>query len=184
MPLFIDTSALGKLYIEEPGSENMEGLASRPDLEGGFFISDCVAIEIYGLFAKRLRIAEHERKKRRGGRAVEAENLARYQTACLEFRRDYGGGRYSRVELEREVLQIASDLAQAFPDRRVTPMDLIHLATVFYLTEGLKEAGADHNVILVVCDHPLKTLAVRQGVDVWDPLEDNPWEIASMGLLP
>lgn len=184
MPLFIDTSALAKLYIEEAGSETMEKLASRPDLEGGFFISDCVAIEAYGLFAKRLRIAEEERKKSRGGKAVEAENRARYQIACIEFRRDYEDGRYSRVELDREVLQIASDLAQAFPDRRVSPMDMIHLATTFYLTKSLEEAGADHNVVLVVRDQPLKTLAEGHGMDVWDPLEDDPDAIFSMQLIP
>jgi hypothetical protein len=184
MPLFIDTSALGKLYIDEPGSEAMEELASRPELEGGFFISDCVAIEVYGLFAKRLRIAEEERRKSRGGKALRAENRARYQTACMEFGWDYEDGRYSRVELERKVLRIASDLAQAFPDRRVSPMDLIHLATVYYLTESLEEAGADHNVMLLVCDRALKTLAIRQGVDVWDPLEDDPKAIFSADLLP
>jgi predicted nucleic acid-binding protein len=184
MPIFFDTSALAKLYIEEPGSEKVEELVSRPGSEGGFFISDCVAVELYGLFAKRLRIAEEERKKRREGKAVERENRARYQTASLQFRRDYEDGRFSRVDIGRDILRNAAAMAQAFPDRRVSPMDFIHLATVFYLTTELEEAGAEHNVILAVCDGPLKTLAERQGVDTWNPETDPLSAIVTPRFLP
>ncbi|CAN5668755.1 MAG: type II toxin-antitoxin system VapC family toxin [Gemmatimonadetes bacterium] len=184
MPLFFDTSALGKLYVEEPGSERMDELVSRPGSLGGFFISDCVAVEVYGLFAKRLRIAEEERRKQKGGKAVERENRARYQTASLEFRHDYEGGRFSRVDIGREILQSAARFAQAFPGRRVSPMDLIHLATVFYLTEQLQEAGSNHNVVLAVCDQPLLMLADRHGVPTWNPEADDLSDLRAPGLFP
>lgn len=58
MNLFIDTSALVKLYHEETGTENITFLLNRFAEDLSITISDITRIELHSAFLKRVRIKE------------------------------------------------------------------------------------------------------------------------------
>src|SRR5262245_1796339 len=84
-PLYCDTSALVKLYLPEPGSEEFnEIIAGRTDV----LVSDLAVTEIVSALARRTR-----------GGAITREAARRVQHAIVERLDD---GVYRRVELTRD----------------------------------------------------------------------------------
>jgi len=110
-PLYCDTSALLKLYLPEPGSDEFnEVVEGRDDV----LVSDLAVTEIISALAHRLR---------RGSLAREAAR--RLQHAILG-RLDEGV--YHRVELTRDVHRRAEHFLLSLPVTPLRAADALHLA--------------------------------------------------------
>lgn len=179
MPLFLDTSALLKLYVQEDGSDCMRTIIDRPDLRGGFFISDCVVLEMHGGLAKMLRQGTEERQ--RAGRDENNRNRRWFEVATAEFLRDASAA-FGRVDVDAGLISDAVAFARSYADRRITPMDLIHLASVFRLSNELRLEGLEHDVTLVLSDRPFQSIAQGVGVSTFDPTLDDPATISAPEL--
>jgi len=102
-PLYCDTSALLKLYVSEPGSDEFNRMVQgREDL----FVSDLTVTEVASALARRLR---------QGAGTLETARLMQH---AILARLD--GGIYHRVELTRDVHRRAERLLRA--------ADALHLA--------------------------------------------------------
>lgn len=141
MILFLDTSALVKLYIAEPGSERMRQTASRGEPVAA---SDLAFAEIHATFARRGR--------EKLLRAAELEEIR------AAFAEDWE--RLTQVPLGATVLKIVPRLCQLHPLRGA---DAVHLASALLLhEEGLE-------VIFACSDHRLLEAAAAEGLTTFDP---------------
>jgi len=110
-PLYCDTSALLKLYLPEPGSEEFnEVIEGRDDV----LVSDLAVTEIISAVARHLR-----------QRALTREAARRLQHAILG-RLDEGV--YQRVELTRDVHRRAEHFLLSLPETPLRAADALHLA--------------------------------------------------------
>ena len=110
-PLYCDTSALLKLYLPEPGSEEFnEVVEGRDDV----LVSDLAVTEIVAAVARRLH---------RG--SLTRETARRLQHAILG-RLDEGG--YHRVELTRDVHRRAEHFLLTLQATSLRAADALHLA--------------------------------------------------------
>jgi len=110
-PLYCDTSALLKLYVSEPGSDEFNRMVQgREDL----FVSDLTVTEVACALARRLR---------QGAGTLETARLM--QHAILE-RLD--GGIYHRVELTRDVHRRAERFLLSLIETPLRAADALHLA--------------------------------------------------------
>jgi predicted nucleic acid-binding protein len=110
-PLYCDTSALLKLYLPEPGSDEFnEVVQGRDDV----LVSDLAVTEITSALARRLR-----------QKSLTREAARRLQHAILG-RLDEGG--YHRVELTRDVHRRAEHVLLSLPATPLRAADALHLA--------------------------------------------------------
>lgn len=140
MILFADTSALIKLYIEEPGSEAMARLARRSRLA----VSVLAYAEVYATFARRLReslLSEEEHDE-----LVESYERD-WQTMIL-------------VPVRSAVLGVVPRLVGENPLRGA---DAVHLASALFLqASGLE-------VMFAAADRQLVTAGRAEGLQVFNP---------------
>jgi uncharacterized protein len=167
MLLFLDTSALIKLYVEERGSEAMRLLITRPDLQDGFFASDLVAIEVEGVLAKKLRKGELSGKA--------------YQIARREFERHYTDP-FNGVALSEGILAAALSLSAEFARRSLSPLDIVHVTTAQELSRRAMLTGAAHSMLLVASDRRLARAAESLGIATFDPERGDPGTIPPQEL--
>lgn len=194
MPLFLDASAWAKLYVlDENGSEAMQAVFARPELGDKFFASRCVAIEMLDVFAERLRVGKAlagERGKHlpKGG---PRRNLVRryrrgvrlkYREALQQFAQDVRES-INFVAIQEGILEDALNRAGRAPEKAVHAMDWIHLSTAVHLSSRLKEAGVEHDVVMIACDHALLSASRAAGLDTWNPETDPPTAIGSPSLI-
>jgi uncharacterized protein len=143
--LFVDTSALVKLYISEPGSERMrKALARREALA----VSVLAFAEIHATFARR---------KREGLLlATELEELQ------LRFAADWET--LIQVPVEAAVLALVPRLCGEHPLRGA---DSVHLASGLLLhEEGLE-------VTFACSDRGLLAAATAEGLKIFDPVQED-----------
>ena len=141
MILFIDTSALVKLYIAEPGSERMREVATRGEPVA---VSDLAFAEIHATFARRRR--------------EELLLASELEEVRLVFADDWE--RLTRVPLGAEVLALVPALCQRHPLRGA---DAVHLASALLLHgEGLE-------VTFACADRHLLKAAAAEGLATLDP---------------
>ena len=139
MKIALDTSALAKRYIQEPGSEELDS----------FFISVTTIIYVSTLalpeFATALgrKVRDKEISKRSAASALE------------EFDRDWQG-LFTRVPLDDMIASSAAALGIKYP---VKGADAVHLASAI-------EMGVD---LFVASDHKLLKLAEKEGLKAYDP---------------
>lgn len=153
MPLFIDASALVKLYREEEGSQAMHDIAGRSDEWGDPFISDHVALEVVSTLAARYRGGELSREQ--------------YAEAMREFDIDYPH-RFNVVEVGPDAVERAIVLSRTYFDSGAKTMDLLHVVSARLVADV-----EDYPVVVVSCDKGMKALATRLGFDVFDPRSDD-----------
>jgi len=118
-PLYCDTSALLKLHLPEPGSDELnEVVEGRDDL----LVSDLAVTEFIAALARRLR---------QGSLAREAAR--RLQNAILGRLDD---GVYHRVELTRDAHRRAEQFLLSLPETPLRAADALQPAAAFAAAEG------------------------------------------------
>jgi predicted nucleic acid-binding protein len=110
-PVYCDTSALLKLYLPEPGSDQFNALLEGRD---DVLVSDLAVTEVISAVARRLREG-----------AIPREAARRLQHAVLA-RLDEGV--YHRVELTRDVHRRAEHFLLTLLDTPLRAADALHLA--------------------------------------------------------
>ncbi len=139
MILYLDTSALVKLYVREPGSTALRAHAAKA---GALATSMVAYAEARAAFA---------RLKQSG-----ASSDTRHQQRLQQFEHDWEA--LLRVELAADVLRSAGDLAEIYGLRG---FDSIHLASALWLKARVSEA-----VDFAVFDQRLATAASKAGLVV------------------
>lgn len=139
MILYVDTSALVKLYVREPGSAALRAHAAKA---GALATSVVAYAEIRAAFA---------RLKQSGG-----SSDAMHQQRLQQLGRDWEA--LLRVELAPDVLRSAGDLAEIYGLRG---FDSIHLASALWLKARVSEP-----VDFAVFDQRLAAAAFKAGLSV------------------
>jgi predicted nucleic acid-binding protein len=110
-PLYCDTSALLKLYLPEPGSDEFNrAVEGRDDL----LVSDLAVTEVVSALSRRLR---HGALTREVARRVQHVIVGRLD-----------GGGYTRVELTRDVHRRAEHFLLSLTETPLRTADALHLA--------------------------------------------------------
>jgi uncharacterized protein len=139
--LFLDTSALVKLYITEPGSERMRAAVNRGEPVAASVLAFA---EIHATFARR----------RREGLLLDTEA----EQVRLAFAADWG--KIAQVPVGPAVLKLVPSLCDRHPLRGA---DAVHLASVLLLHgEGLEVSFACSD------RRPLEA-ATAEGLATFDP---------------
>ena len=105
MILFLDTSALVKLYLFETGSDLVRGHATQAE---ALMVSRIAWIEAHAAFARRSR--------------EEPGDIAAIEDAKKALRRDWG--RYVVLDVDQELVELAADYADTFALRAYDSMQL------------------------------------------------------------
>jgi predicted nucleic acid-binding protein len=140
--LWVDTSALVKLYIAEPGSERMREVAAE---SGPVAASHLAFAEIHATFARRRR---------------EGLLLA---TEFDELRHRFAGDwlELTQVPTGAEILALVPGLCERHPLRGA---DALHLASALLLRqEGLE-------ITFACSDRHLLEAAASEGLAIFDPV--------------
>ena len=142
--IYLDTSALVKRYVAEPGTPVVHALVTR---HGPIATAKIAYAEVHAGFAR----------KRREGRLAERG----YSSACGLFESDWHA--YVRLDLQDEVLVLARDLLRKHP---LKGFDAIHLASAIRLRTALAEdmmfAAADMRLLDAARGERLRTLNVER----------------------
>ena len=147
MIVFLDTSALVKLYLVEDGSETLQNRVENTVVA----VSPLTYGEIHATFARRLR-----------------ENLLtpdEHNLLCEAFEADWST--LLQIPFSREVLSQIPGLCRRHPLRGA---DAMQLACSLMLREE------DVEVFFVASDRQLLTAASAEGVGVLDPAGDSSTE--------
>ena len=158
--LYMDSSALVKHYVREPGSAGLNAKLNEASLhQHGVFISVVGYAEILAIFGRRLR-----------------ENVVSEGQARLlrdEFLDDWMFS-LSPVELTAGVLGFISELVNKHPLRGA---DAIHLASALWLRDALRlgrQFGpVNRSLAFISADKQLNRAASAEGLEVFDPQDKN-----------
>jgi predicted nucleic acid-binding protein len=136
--IYLDTSWLVKLYVDEPDSASVRSLV----LEGGpVLVSELSFVEFHA--------AVERRRREELLTATDATGLV------SRFRREWGDRH--RLPVSREVVERAADLVTARPLRS---LDALHLASAL-----LVAAGAPESLRFGAADERLVAAARAEGLD-------------------
>lgn len=158
--LYVDSSALIKYYIREPGSDAVKRKLNEASLQHpGVFISVVGYAEILATFSRRLR---------------EDPQLKRQTELLREQFRDDWLFELTGVELAAGVLEFIPGLVDRHP---LKGADAIHLASALWLSDALrlgKNFGpVSRQLTFATSDKQLKNAASAEGLDVFDPQHRN-----------
>ena len=147
---YLDTSALIKRFVAEPGSELVQKLVTR---EGPVATAKIAYAEIY---------AALNRKKREGHLSTRD-----YRLVCEEFEDDWQA--YVRVDLQDEILSLCRDLTERHPLRG---FDAVHLASALILQRDLGEkiafTAADARLLEAAAAEDLLSVNVEKPPGAFD----------------
>lgn len=136
MTLYLDTSALVKLYAREEGSTEVK----RAVTEAGSLATSLVAyVEARSAFARKRRFGD-----------IDDTALRHYKR---EFEQDWT--RFNRLPVDATTIRRAGDLAERY---RLRAYDAVHLATAELFQEAVRAA-----VNFVSFDDTLNGAAARHG---------------------
>ena len=148
--LYLDTSALVKLYISEPGSERMAELASE-DAPDSLASSAITQVEFHSAIDRR--------RRRRGGDMGEGEA----ERAVERFDRRFRSA-FFRYPVDDQTLDLACDLVHRHALRAY---DAVQLAACLFLLRLNTRDG----LTFVSADRRLLTAARSEGLEVVNPDE-------------
>jgi predicted nucleic acid-binding protein len=137
--VFADTSALVKLYVDEPGTEEMTRLAVQHRLA----VSQLAWAEVFATFGRRLREG--------------LDPLPTHEGLCEEFQSDWH--HLTKVPLGQEVLRDVPSLCRRHPLRAG---DALQLASAMLLTRAPVEvafAATDRRLLAAAASEGLRTIA-------------------------
>ncbi len=161
MILFLDASALVKLYRNEDGSPTMHALFDDAEYRDSIIISDVVALEVIVRLAKGGR--DGGRKERRRARqAITAYSRDRAQILNVHV-------------TGPEVVRDAELAAVRYSDSGAGTLDLLHTAFVLRLRDSVPDAL----LVFVVADRKLRHLAERAGLRTFDPEIGDPQRVGA-----
>jgi predicted nucleic acid-binding protein len=144
--LFLDSSALAKLYLDEYGSGVVHGAVKRA--AGALFLSDYVALEVLTTLRVGFRSAsQHEYREKVNG-------------FWADFPR-----KYNVVEVSPAIRNAAMQLTTNARAARARSLDVLHLATALELQSTF--GGAE--VTMVTSDQDLADLCREFGLRTFDP---------------
>lgn len=138
MRLYLDTSALVKLYVEEDGSDKVREQVRQADV---------VATSAIAYVEARAALARRHRER--------SLSPGDYRRTVRELDADWQ--RYVSIEVTDVLIRKAADLAG---NHRLRAYDAIHLASAAFLTERLAEAVAFSS-----WDANLSAAARREGLE-------------------
>ena len=145
MILFLETSALVKVYIAEPGSERMREAVAREEPKA---VSVLAFAEIHATFARRRR-----------EELLLAPELEQLQ---LGFADDWE--ELTRVQVGAAVLKLVPGLCGRHPLRGA---DAVHLASALFL----REEGLE--VLFACSDRNLLEAAAAEGLPTFNPASED-----------
>lgn len=152
MRAFLDSSALTKAYIEEPGSDRVEWILNRYSEGERLFVSALAQVEVVSAFARKYR-------EGRIGRSDRSD-------AYTAFLSDYPDA-FNVVRPSKRVLQGAAELLHRATEHQLKASDAVQLASVEYLIEHvLPDAGS---VTFVCSDKKLANRARARQLWVYNP---------------
>jgi len=152
MVYFIDTSALIKQYVDEPGSDVVREAFRRQ--EGNLSTSELVLLEASSALTKMRR--------------AQAITGSAYVEARANLLRDLHP-RLLVVPAAEDAFDGVVEMIHTFRDRSVGCNDLLHLLAA----ERLQVADPEARVTFICADGPLGTLAAERGFPVLDPESDS-----------
>lgn len=148
--MFIDTSALAKLYHYERGTDVVEQLLSGSEIA---FVSRLAVVEMQSVFSGKVHT---------GVLTTDDATLP-----MLRFRGDVRSGRFRVIALRNRHYQRAESLVESHGPLGLRTLDSLQLATILDLVhQGLATT-------LVTADHKLAKVAILEGLAVINP-EDEP----------
>ena len=147
--LYLDTSALVKIYISERGSERMVELAS----------SDANSLATCAITQVEFHSAVDRRRRRRGGDV--GEDAA--ERAVERFNRRFRSEVF-RYPVDDQTLDLACALVHRYALRAY---DAVHLAACLFLLR----LGARDDLTFISADRRLLTAARSEGLAVLNPEE-------------
>lgn len=139
MILYLDTSALVKLYVEEHGSAAVKEEVNAAQIVS---TSRVAYVEARAGFARKFRQRELTRKE--------------YSQVVKDFKRDWKD--YFIVEVSEDVVELGGELAERYPLRG---FDAIHLASALLLKSRTRST-----VSFSCFDERLKKAAQAEGLVV------------------
>ena len=141
MTLLLDTSALVKLYLEEPGTRSIQERVAETTVA----LSHLAYGEIYATFARRLR--------------EKLLNEDEHNAVCMAFEEDWGA--VLRIPISTEVLVQVPALCRRHPLRGA---DALHLASAMMLVER------EVDVTFASSDRRQLEAATAEGIATYDPV--------------
>lgn len=139
MKLYLDTSALVKLYVEEEGSDTVREAVAGAETVATSMIA---YVEARAAFSRRRR----ERRLSRSG----------HDRTIREFEADWE--HYVALEVTSGLIRRAAELAEAHALRAY---DAVHLASARLLRERVREA-----ILFAAWDSNLLSAAKREGLNL------------------
>ena len=139
MILYLDTSALVKLYVSEEGSESVRGAVEAADTVATSRVAYSEARAALAMAARLGRITEEERA-----------------AAAAVFRTDWH--LFSVVNVTQSLVELAAELAEA---KTLRGFDAIHLASSILILQRTQEP-----VRFMAWDRPLVRAASEMGLTV------------------
>ena len=146
---FVDSSAVVKRYINEPGSVFVDGLVNL-EQENNVFLAQITRVEVAAAFARR----------RKGKTLADKDAVS-----ALEFFFTDLADIYLTIEIKADLVIAATDLATKHALRGY---DAVQLAAALAANRDLTEGGRDA-LTFVSADGDLNLAAVAEGLDVENP---------------
>ena len=150
--LYLDSSALVKVFIRESGSLR---LGARMELGDRIFISEIAFAEIHSTFARKLRENQISLKEFRALRQSFSDDWA------LKF---------VHLPVDPDTMNSIPDLVRDYPLRGA---DAIHLSSALWLRDaarlGSPLAMGDSTIEFGAADKKLAQVAAQCGLAVFDP---------------
>lgn len=148
---FLDSSALVKRYVNEPGSLWIQNITSF-DVNNTLFAASITRVEVLSAFARLNREVRVDQKA--------------LQNVMHLFLMDWNS-QYHIVELDQQVLEVACQFVQKFPIRAY---DSVQLASAIVLHSFFKETTLE-NFTFITADNRLLETARVAGLKVINPIQ-------------
>jgi predicted nucleic acid-binding protein len=146
--IFLDASAVLKLYLDEIGSPSVH--AARRRFAEELFLTSLIGLEVLTALAKRERSRVIDRRT--------------YAAARARFLNDYQG-RYQLLQIGEPTVRRAYDLSDEQRRASMSAMDLLHLSSAL----ELKARTTGQQLVLASADRKLLQTAVNLGLLAFDP---------------